>query len=286
MSALFVGPLVVAEPASAALPSASRVKPTSCGSTTYRKADGTKYVCSFADNFNGSSLNSSHWTVETSSGHSGFSPGNTCYVNSSKNIFVRDGHLNLVARMNAAKTRCKTPYKVFFSKYTGGGVVSWHRFSQTYGRFSFRAKLPATHLAGFWGNLWLYPQTNTYGGFPASGEIDVAEYWSGHPDLVHPTLHYPGSNRQDTAWDCKVANVGTFHTYTLEWTPTVMKFYYDSDLCFTRSWTPLARPRDGRPFNKPFVLVMTQGFGDPYFAVSRKLPTTGTTQVDWVRVWR
>jgi beta-glucanase (GH16 family) len=279
---LFLMPVTFAEPASAA----PAVKPGACGSEKFRKANGTLYTCSFADDFSGTKLNPAHWMVQTSAGPSGFSPGHTCYVNSSNNVFVRDGYLNLVARINPAFSRCKTPYKLFHTRYHGGAVVSFDRFSQTYGRFSFRARFPGTTLPGYWGNLWLYPQTMTYGGFPASGEIDVAEQWSGHPDMVHPSLHYPGRTRADTAWNCQVPNVGAFHTYTLEWTPTLMKFFYDGRLCFERTWKPLARPRDGRPFNHPFGLVMSQGFGDPYFPVSRKLPTAASMKVDWVRVWR
>lgn len=279
---MLLGPLSSVESASAAPgpPDAS-----ACGPEKFRKSDGSRYTCSFVDNFSGTNLNRELWMVQTSAGQSGFSPGRTCYVNSSDNVFVRDGNLNLVARIGNY-ARCKTPYKLFYSKYTGGAVVSWDTFAQTYGRFSFRAKFPGSRLPGYWGNLWLSPRELTYGGFPRSGEIDVAEQWSGHVDLVHPSLHYPGRTRADTAWDCKVPNVGEFHTYTLEWAPTQMKFFYDGDLCFTRSWRPWMHPRDGRPFNHPFVLVMSQGFGDPYFSVSRYLPRSGVMQVDWVRVWR
>lgn len=281
---LFAGPVSFAEPATAA-PGVVRGAPPECGSAAFRKPNGSLYTCSFVDDFSAKSLDRRKWVVETSAGLSGFSPENTCYVNSPRNVFVRDGKLILVGRVGSPE-RCKRTYRgTFRTKYTGGAVVSWERFSQTYGLFSFRAAFPAAKKPGYYGNLWLSPQKQIYGRWPRSGEIDVAEYWTGDVDVVHPSLHYQGRSRADTAWNCKVRNVGKFHTYTLQWTPTVMKFYYDSTLCFTRSWKPW-NGRDGRPFNHPFVLVMSQGLGDPYFQVSKELPNYGAMQVDWVKVWR
>lgn len=278
---VLVGPMSFSEPAAAA----PRAKEPACGSEVFRKPDGSRYVCTFVDNFWGKELDRDKWLVQTSSSPSGFSPERTCYWDRPENVFVRDGKLNLVGLIGA-HARCKTPYRTFFSQWTGGAVVTWERFSQTYGRFSFRAKFPAAEKPGYYGNLWMYPQEHTYGRWPRSGEIDVAEHWSGAPDMVHPSLHYPGRTRADTAWDCKVPNVSDFHTYTLEWTPTQMKFIYDDAVCFTRSWKPWMHPRDGRPFNHPFVLVMSQGLGDPYFSVSKESRPSGAMQVDWVRVWR
>jgi beta-glucanase (GH16 family) len=282
--AVLGGLMPLAESASAT--PAPEVKPSACGPDRFVKADGSRYECSFVDNFSGTELDDEKWMVQVSSNLSGFSPGRTCFLDSPNNVFVRDGHLNLVGRVGDLPTRCKTPYRLFFSKYTGGAVVTWDRFSQTYGRFSFRAKYPGTDEAGYNSNIWMSPQKLTYGRWPRSGEIDIAEYWSGHPDMVHPSLHYTGHSRADTAWDCKVSNVGDFHIYTLEWTPTEMRFFYDDTLCFKRSWKPWMHPRDGRPFNHPFGLVMSQGIWDPYFPVSKELPKSGTMQVDWVRVWR
>lgn len=279
---VFVGPVSVAEPAAAAPGSSTRW----CGRAPYLKPDGSAYVCSFMDDFSGTSLNPDNWVVETSDGWSGFSPERTCYVDTPEHIFVRDGALNLVGRISDLPAPCRTRFKgTFFTKFSGGAVVSWEKFSQAYGLFSFRARFPDTQIPGYYGNLWMSPQKLTYGGWPRSGEIDVAEYWTGDPDTVHPSVHYQGHTRADTAWDCKVPNVGEFHTYTVQWNTDVMNFYYDSELCFSRSWRPW-NGTDGRPFNQPFVLVMSQGLGDPYFSVKPNSEKSGAMQVDWVKVWR
>jgi beta-glucanase (GH16 family) len=57
--------------------------------------------------------------------------------------------------------------------YTSARIKTPNLFSQTYGLFEFRAKLPAG--AGLWPALWMMPRNSTYGSWPTSGEIDVLE---------------------------------------------------------------------------------------------------------------
>ena len=44
------------------------------------------------------------------------------------------------------------------------------------------------------------PAANTYGIWPASGELDIAEWWSNAPNSPLPTLHYVGDSINDTGW--------------------------------------------------------------------------------------
>ncbi len=260
-------------------------KTSDCGGILPVKANGTRWACTFSDDFSGSTLNSNKWMVATTA-QTGFATQETCYVNSSSNVSVRQGALNVVARTGSSTFSCDRGSADFDTKRTGGVVTSYGRFTQAYGRFDFRAKYPATRLAGFDGNLWLYPETRTYGGWPASGEIDVGEHWSGHGDLVVPGIHYAGSTRDDIAWTCTVNDVRQYHTYSVEWEPTEMRFSFDGRLCFRRSWTPSEPQRSPQPFDKPFYILLSQGFGDPYYPFASNLPSTGTMAVDWVRVYR
>jgi beta-glucanase (GH16 family) len=278
------GVFPIAAPASAA--PLVQLAPFACGFQNFKKADGSRYVCSFVDDFNGKVLNPANWSVQASSGPSGFVAGGTCYTNSPDNVFVRNGALNLVGRVASSPFECRTPYQTLTTSHTGGAVSSWDKFSQAYGRFSFRAKYPATREAGYYGNLWLYPQSLTYGRWPQSGEIDIAEQWSGYTDRVYPSLHYPGRTDADTAMNCTVRDVRNWHEYTLEWAPTEMKFFYDAKLCWTRSWTPTPPLVAPQPFDMPFTIVMSQGLSlDGYNTMTAKLPTSGAMQIDWVRVW-
>lgn len=65
-------------------------------------------------------------------------------------------------------------------------------FAFQYGRLEVRAKMP--RLAWSWPAIWLMPRYNAYGGWPASGEIDVMETRGNGPE-------YPGggNNRVSSA---------------------------------------------------------------------------------------
>ncbi|NYJ02804.1 beta-glucanase (GH16 family) [Nocardioides thalensis] len=256
-----------------------------CGGVQPTKADGSPWVCTFSDEFSGKSLAPAKWRAQTTA-FSGWTTADTCYVDTSRNIAVRDGLLRLTARTESRPLSCSTGSSSWSTRHTGGAVMTWNRFAQAYGRFEFRAKYPATREAGFWSNLWLYPQELTYGRWPHSGEIDVAEHWSGHGDKVFPSLHYSGRTSADTAWSCTVADATQFHTYRLEWTPEVMRFYYDDALCFERAWTPSAPLVAPQPFDKRFFLVLSNGYGDTTYPISQSLPGQGEMAVDWVRVYR
>ena len=280
-------PASVAQPRTAT--SAPAPKPD-CGTARYPKPGGGNYVCSFADNFNGTTLDKTKWVVQKTA-TSGFLTGDAphdCYVDDPDNVSVSGGSARLTARVEASSFTCTSPYGDFTTNRTAGSVVSWGKFAQAYGRFEFRAKFPTTSAQGIHSALWLFPQDSAYGGWPNSGEVDVAEWFSRVADRVFPSVHYSGEDSAlRTGYDCVVSPAGSaFHNYAVEWTSTVMKFYYDGAMCYSHSWTPTAPLTGAQPFDKPFVLAITQAFGHGWNAIDSTTPTTATTYVDWVRVWK
>ncbi|HSV40766.1 MAG TPA: glycoside hydrolase family 16 protein [Nocardioidaceae bacterium] len=256
-----------------------------CGATV-TKTDGTPWVCTFADEFTGDSLDASKWVPITTAGN-GFTSGSECFVNSANNVKVAQGALSLTVRKEARPLSCKTPGGSFRTSYTGGYVASWNRFAQTYGRYEIRARFPSTQTAGLQSALWLYPRTLTYGAWPASGEIDIAELFTRYPDRAIPYLHY-----QEHSADANVTNnycmmdTAAWHTYVLEWTASSITIKYDDQVCLTTTtWYPdgLDMPA---PFDHPYFLNLTQGLGvggNAFNSKTTQLPAT--TQVDYVRVW-
>ena len=139
--------------------------------------------------------------------NTGFRSGETCYQGDS-NVTVRWGMLRLQARDVGTTIDCTNPYGTFLTRYTGGLVSTRGHFSQTYGRFEIRAKWPTARTPGVHGAFWLYPPNLKYGRWPASGEIDVAEWWSNDPTLVLPSLHYNDRTFYgDSGWHCRVTDV-------------------------------------------------------------------------------
>lgn len=279
--ALVAGLFLALAPGSPAAP--ARSTSDACG-PLLSKPSGGKWSCTFVDDFSGTSVDTGKWVVgETPT--TGFHIGITCF--DKDNVVVRQGTLRLLAKDEGYTFRCANPYAPFNTRYTGGHVATNGHFAQAYGRFEVRAKYPATG-PGIHAGFWMYPQKQTYGAWPASGEIDVAEWWSNAPAYALPTLHYSGSTTADSGWGCRVADPTVFHTYTVEWERTEMRFSIDGQQCFRRSWTPDAPLVVPQPFDQPFVLVLGNGVGDATgsnaVGSSTTLPATYT--VDYAKAWR
>ncbi|MGN6608611.1 MAG: glycoside hydrolase family 16 protein [Jatrophihabitans sp.] len=259
----------------------------SCGGTVLVKADGTPWTCSFDDEFDGTALDRHKWLVQTTSSY-GYHSGAECFVDSPSNVSVSNGVLNLTARRVSQPFTCPAPGLPYTTQYTSGMVDTAGLFAQAYGRFEFRAKVPAAAVAGLQTSLWLYPVNGTkYGSWPASGEIDVAETYSQYPNLAVPYIHYNSllGDPNATNTNCTI-DAGQFHTYTLVWTTQTLTVSIDGQTCVSDNWNPflLAKPA---PFDQPFMVLLTQALGIGTNAFDpATTPLPATTQVDYVRVWR
>ncbi|MFL6108211.1 MAG: family 16 glycosylhydrolase [Marmoricola sp.] len=250
---------------------------TGCGDTTLRKANGTAWQCTFADDFTGTSLDTSKWRVMTSAVYN-FGVRPDCFMNTPANVSLSSGALVLTSRRETKAVACNRGTVKFSTRYTGGLVSSYQKFSQTYGRFEFRAKFPGTTQRGLQSSAWLWPDGANGSAWPGSGEIDVAEWYSQYPDRVIPYLHtanlFPG---QVTNNYCLVANVANWHSYVLEWTPSELLITIDGRTCVDGN--------GGSPFNKPYFVSMFQGFGLKTNAPTTLTPAISKAQFDYVRVW-
>ncbi|MDT4938133.1 MAG: hypothetical protein QOG80_1804 [Pseudonocardiales bacterium] len=259
-----------------------------CGRTTLHKADGTAWKCSFDDEFSATTLDAAKWSPFASvSG--GFRGGAECY--SPSQVGVSGGTLNLPTVRAASAFDCAgVP-----ATYRSGMIVSRNKFTQTYGRFEMRAKIPMSK--GLHAAFWLLPENPYHTNGLDYGEIDVMESGGAYTDLASPHLHYvetPGTVQTGTY--CTVANMaGAFHDYTLEWTPTSMRFSYDGHSCWTTSWRTIAQYQPAgatapTPFDQPFYMILNMGTDTastiPANAVSASTDLSQAMQVDYVRVWK
>jgi beta-glucanase (GH16 family) len=248
------------------------------------KASGGSWSCTFVDNFDAATLDSKKWTLQDTT-KTGFYTGDECYQPDSDNIAVRGGALQLTAQ-KVPTFSCKSPYGAYNTNVTSGMVTTYGKFAQTYGKFEVRAKFPTYRADGLSSAFWMAPIDYAYGAWPASGEIDVVEWFSGAPKNVTPSLHYTGSGWSDTNWTCEMPDVSQWHTYGVEWTSSRMKFYYDGRLCFDRAWTP-DNVKAPAPFDKRFGLVLQQGVsrvGTPNGRTA-STPFPSTMSIDYVKAW-
>ena len=166
---------------------------------------------------------------------SGFHSGTECFVNSPNNVSVGGGVLSLTVRKEAAPFTCASPVGSYATQYTSGSVLTYGLFSQAYGRFEVRAKLPSAAVKGLQESFWLWPDnSNKYGYYwPQSGEIDIAEMYSQYADRAIPYIHYVPAvtDPNVTNTNCLISDISAFHTYVAEWTPTTITIKYDGQTC-------------------------------------------------------
>ncbi|WP_418060977.1 family 16 glycosylhydrolase [Pimelobacter simplex] len=266
-----------------ALPAAS-APADACGPRPQR-ADGTYYSCSFHDDFDGTALDRTRWMAQDTARTGVFTGQGGCYRDNARTIAVAGGTLRLTATIHPQMFLCRSPFAPVTTRSEVATVTTSARFTQTYGRFS--ARLRFSDATGGHAAFWLSPEDHAYGKWPLSGEIDVAEWFGNDQTHVYPSVHYVGEGRQEsTGRDCAVPTATTgFHTYTVEWSPTEMRFFYDGQFCWSHRWVP-TNVRAPAPFDKPFNLVLAQIWGSGWAARRLSSPTTSTLTVDWVRAWR
>ena len=288
-------PKTIALIAAASLACARVVTGQSISTTT-----GQQWVPTWSDEFNSGNSDLSGWSYDTGGGGWGNNEKEV-YTNSTQNVSVSTNggvgalHIDAIATGTGAG-----------QTYTSGRIKTQNLFSQAYGLFEFRAKLPAG--TGLWPALWMMPKDSAYGGWPTSGEIDVLESRGDMPGLVQGTHHSgtsPGTlNSQTTIF----SNTGLeppgfstndWHTYDLQWVPGSvnhagsLKWYVDGILYSTKSgnWTiPSSGVPAGdkdAPFDKPFYAIINLAVGGNYVNNSINLaPGTYDMQVDYVRVYQ
>lgn len=271
--------LTVLSPAGA---SANSVVAPECGEPI-SKSNGTAWRCTFADYFDGTTLDTRHWSALRSQDTSLGIP--ECFVDSPNNISVRDGSLYMTIRKEPRPFFCPLQVGGFVTQYTAGGVTSWAKFNQAYGRYETRAAFPATKEPGVYGAIWMWPQSNKGKYGDKSGEIDTAEFWTAEPNVVRPFVHYDdGGTDPDKTAACPVSRPEDFHTYALEWTEHTLTFIYDGQVCLVDDWNPAAPLQAPQPFDEPFFLTMNIDFGG-YLPHDLKAPLPQTMKVDYVKVW-
>lgn len=262
------------------------------------------------DEFDGGTIDPDKWGFDVGNGFYSYDAaqwiggwGNDelqYYTRDPDNAFVQGGRLHVRALKESRDGFGYTSARLRTRRKDGTNL-----FSQAYGRFEFRAKLPTGQ--GIWPALWLLPEGSDYGGWAASGEIDVLEAKGQEPKRIQGALHFGGR------WPANTFTVGEhffaegtiadFHVYALEWNPGVIHWEVDGKRYATMdSWWSTSRA-DGKggvrpgaesdlnpwpaPFDKPFQIVVNVAVGGKFLGnPDGTTPFPAVMELDWVRVWQ
>ena len=262
---------------------------TSCGGQSAQNSGSTtppahRYQLVWSDEFNGangSAPDPTKWQILT--GGNGWGNNELEYYTARpQNLQVSGGNLVITA----AKEDYTGPDQVT-RHYTSARLQTKGPFSQTYGRFEARIKIPKGQ--GVWPAFWMLGNDIDTLGWPACGEIDIMENIGKEPAINHGSLHGPGYAPGNVTAGYTIptgALSDDFHMYAAEWEEQQIRFYVDSTLYAT--FTPANLPA-GSPweFNKPFFLLLNVAVGGDWPGSPDE--TTQFPQqmlVDYVRVYQ
>lgn len=261
-----------------------------------RSDEGFELV--WSDEFDGDSLDTSKWFYQygTGSQYGLDGWGNSeleYYTDRTENVRVEDGKLILTA------IKEETPYEGM--QYTSGRIRTVTDdetlFATTYGRVEARIKMPAGE--GIWPAFWMLPADDSiYGGWAASGEIDIMEARGRLPGTVGGTLHYGGNWPNNTYKGMEYnfpegTDISDYHLYSLEWEPGQMRWYVDDECYFTfDDWYSkgAANATDysgDAPYDVPFYILLNLAVGGTYDSVANleRAEFPAVMEVDFVRVY-
>jgi beta-glucanase (GH16 family) len=247
-------------------------------------ADEREWFLTWSDEFaaaNQSSVDATKWSFDL--GGSGW--GNNelqTYTSRTANAFIRNGFLNI----KVLREKFTGPDKMT-REYTSARLLTENKFTQRYGRFEARIKVP--YGQGIWPAFWMLGDNIRSAGWPNCGEIDIMEHVGREPFKVFGTLHGPGYSGASGisathTLSTKVSN--DFHTFAIEWEPKTIRFYIDRVLYKTRTDADLPAGT-AWVFDHPFFLILNVAVGGSFPG-----NPDGTTvfpqsmQVDYVRVYR
>ncbi|MER5747513.1 glycoside hydrolase family 16 protein [Streptomyces sp. NPDC002225] len=215
----------------------------------------------FVDDFDGpagSAVDGAKWQTET--GDNVNNHERQYYTAGNSNAALDgQGHLVITARRENPGN-----YQCWYGtcEYTSARLNTSGRFSQTYGHFETRMKIPRGQ--GMWPAFWMLGDDIGQVGWPNSGEIDVMENVGFEPSTVHGTLHgpgYSGANGIGAPYSLPggQAFADDFHTFAVDWAPDSVSWSVDGNVYQRR--TPADLNGNNWVFGKPFFLILNLAVG-------------------------
>jgi beta-glucanase (GH16 family) len=183
---------------------------------------------------------------------------------------VTNGVLQIIAGPAPEGVR---PY-IWDHQYTSGLISSQHSFSQQYGVFEMRARVPKGR--GLWPAFWLVPLDRL-----GPAELDIMEVL-GHETAILYTTWHSGETGAHTSYSTRtpVADMAAdFHVYRLDWSKDELKWFFDG--------VEVGRKSTPSDMHRPMFLIANLAIGG-YWPKNPDAAThfPAVYEIDWIRVYR
>ena len=231
-------------------------------------AHAQTYQQVWADEFNGTAVNTSDWVFETGGG--GWGNNEKQYYQAS-NATVANGELQITARKQS----------VGGMPYTSARMKTQGLKQFAFGRMEARIKTPLGQ--GLWPAFWMLGSNISSVGWPYCGEIDIMEQVNAD-SRCYGTVHWDNNGHAQYGNNIATAP-NVYHVYSIEWTPTYIRWFIDgakyNEINITNG------TGGTEEFQKPFFLLLNLAVAGDWPGQSvdeSKLPAT--MSVDYVRVYQ
>jgi beta-glucanase (GH16 family) len=230
-----------------------------------------------------------NWTYER-----GFTRNNELQWYQADNARVQKGHLVIEARResrpNPAFDSTSTDWRKQrrIADYTSASLTTRGLHSWRYGRFEMRAKIDVR--PGMWPAFWTVGDS---GRWPASGEIDIMEYYTGK---LLANVAWAADATGRAAWDDSrkpLAELGDanwsrrFHVWRMDWDEREIRLYVDGTLLNATDLRETAN-KDGsgvNPLQQPHHIILNLAVGGTQGGDPSATTFPARYEVDYVRVY-
>lgn len=243
------------------------------------------WVQTLDENFDGDTLNAKLWTPRFP--WDGPQPGQLQRY-APENVTVKDGALRIKAEKLAGHENNDS--SLGRREYTSGLVQSYDKWTQRYGYFEARVKLPTAR--GLWPAFWMMPDRGEESGLDmwkrrdtgdGAMEIDILEHlceWG--PGRNNVAVHWDGYGADHKQWGSTHVYFGPtpdgWHNFGLLWEPGKLTWFIDGKKVI--EWEN-ARVSDVASYLK--LNIQMGGWAAKDVDLS-KLPDV--MEVDYVRAWQ
>jgi beta-glucanase (GH16 family) len=182
--------------------------------------------------------------------------------------------VNGVLEISAAPVPEDVRRLIWNRKYTSGLITTRQSFTQQYGVFEMRARLPKGR--GLWPAFWLLPPNGVW-----PPEIDVMEVLGNDTTMLYTSWHSreTGPHTTETI-STRVPDLSAdFHTYAFEWNKYEIRWFFDG--------VEVARRSTPGDMQRPMYVLANLAVGggwpkDP----DASTPFPAVFAIDWIRVYR
>ena len=260
--------------------------------------ENEKFKLIWSDEFEGDNVDMTKWSYELGNWkldeHGNYITNgwgnNEQQFYTDKNAAVNDDILTISARHENYVDEVQGSYD-----YTSSRLSTQHKFSTCGGKIEVRSRCDSGK--SLWPAIWMLPEDSLYGGWAASGEIDIMEGWGSTPEKICGTIHFGDlwPNNTYLTKDYLFENgdsTENWHTYSIEWEKDYIRWYVDDVLYSEQTDWYSANRQYPAPFDQNFYLILNLAVGGHFDGVDgiygdSSIFANGEKQfqIDYVRVY-